>query len=44
MAKDPKPLPPTPAEAREARLKEALRANLRRRKGADPKPDPSDRP
>ncbi len=31
MSKDPKP---TPAEAREARLAEALRANLRRRKGA----------
>ena len=41
MAQDPKP-PPTPAQVREARLREALRANLRRRKAPEsrsPEPD-----
>jgi hypothetical protein len=43
MSQDPK-APPSQAQAREARLQQALRANLRRRKAPDLKPDPKQDP
>jgi len=36
-SKPPEPPPPPPKDERQARLAEALRANLRRRKAAKPK-------